>query len=115
MAKKKKTKTIIKTIYKEPTESYNKKVKEEIKELESKRSEIKGGFKGFIQKMSLNKQIHDKRTLVNAEDKLKKIKNQTELGRAMLEREKVKAELNQLRQKNQVSFDDLYKGTNIYG
>ena len=112
---KKKVRTITKVIYKEPTDSYNKKIKTELNELESKRSQVKGGFKGFLQKMSLNKAIHDKRTLLNAEDKLKKVKHQTEYGKALIEREKVKVELNQLKQKSQVNFNDLYKETKIYG
>lgn len=95
-------------------ENYETKVKKEIEELESKRQNVGKGFGGFLRGLSLNKAISDKKKIFNQKDKIKIIQGQTELGRAMLEREKIKSELKDLKQKNQVDFDSLYKGSNFY-
>ena len=113
MAKKQK----IKIVYRNPAvlkEDEGNKLKAEISELEQKRAQLIGkGFKGFIQRLSINKRIGEKQMYFSAKDKLKSIKAKTEYMGAMLEHEKVKNELKELKQKNQVNFNDIFK-TNIY-
>ena len=116
MAKKQKVKIVYKNkpIPKVKDENYESKVKQEIEELEGKRANVGKGFGGFLRGLSLNKAISDKKKIFNQRDKIKVIQGQTELGKAMLEREKVKTELKELKQKSQVNFDSLYKGSSFY-
>jgi len=109
--KRKEKKEKIKIVYRTrpSTDNYNERTKEEIKELEAKRSNVGKGVGGFLRKMALNKQISDKRGAFVARDKLRATKAETEYGKALLEKEKVKIELNALKKKSQVNFDSLYK------
>jgi len=109
-----KRKQKVKIIYrnkvpKVPPFDESKKVKEEINELESKKAQAGTGVRGFLKRAAINRQIYDKRAFISAKDKLRATKQQTELGKALLEKEKVKAEFAQVRKKSQVNFDDLYK------
>lgn len=108
---KKKTKVIIRKIIKRvevaPKDYEVKKVGEEIKELETSREQAGKGFRGFLRRAAINRRINDKRGYIVAKDRLRSVTQQNQLGRALLEKEKTKIELNNLRKKSQVSFDGL--------
>lgn len=111
MAKKRK----IKIVYRNPSTpktDYTKGVKEEISALENLKSKSGKGFRGFLNRASLNKQISEKRKILSVSERKKIIDQKNELGKSLVERERIKAELS--KQKSQVNFkpitfDDLYK------
>lgn len=112
MAKKKpkiKTRVVYRKI-KDSSEDEAKKVKGEISELEERKAQTGTGVRGFLRKAAINKQIYERRQFLSAKDRLRSTKQQVELGKALVEKEKVKAELKETRKKSMVNFDDLYKG-----
>lgn len=101
---KKKAKRAIKktqTISKDDT----KKVKAEISELEAKRSRVVGGWRGILQKASINKAINDKRKFLNAKEGLRAIRAETERVEARLKLEEARGKLSDLHKKRQVNFE----------
>lgn len=87
-----------------------KEVKEEIADLENQRNAVGTGWKGFLRKAAINKQINEKRGFLTARDRLRMVEQQNKLGRALVEKEKIKADLQTYKKKTQVNFGDLYKG-----
>lgn len=103
MAKKKNQKTKIRTIIQR--ESYDdEKLEREIRDLESKKANLPKGFKGFVQKASINAAINDRKRLINNRRAITKVKVQTEL-------EEARGRLNALRKKNAITLDSLYGNT----
>ena len=110
--KRKKTSEKVKVVYRPTVAPRSDEIKEartDIEKLEAKRATIGKGWKGFLAKAALNKQISEKRGVISARDQLRTTKAQTELGKALLEKEKVKLEFQALKKKSSVNFDDLYK------
>lgn len=114
MAKKKPK---VKIVYRNPTGFSDKKeageiakVKLDIQSLEKKRSATPSGFKGFVQRLAINRQINDKAAVIRARDRLQRVSRENKVGKELIEREKIKAELGDYRKKTAVSFESLYKG-----
>lgn len=84
------------------------KVKEEIKELEQKRSTVGKGFKNFIAKANLAKQINDKRKYLTNIEKLRNINKATQVEKALNEYEQAREQRLVQKKKANVSFDDLF-------
>ena len=103
---KKKQKRAIKKVTAIPKDD-SKKVKEEIAGLEAKKSKVGGGWRGFLAKASLNKQIHEKRKFLGAREGLKNVKAETERIEARLKLEEARGKLGELQKKRQVSFEGL--------
>lgn len=88
-----------------------KKLKDEIKKLESMRGE-KGV--GFIKKAQINKAIHDRNKLLKGEFKILQAKQQKELNKAKMESAKDKAELAALRRKSLVTEEDIFGKKDLF-
>jgi len=85
----------------------SKKVQEEIKELETKKGQIGGGWRGFLGKASINKQIYEKKKFLGAREGLRNVRAETERIEARLKLEDARSKLGELRKKSQVSFEGL--------
>lgn len=85
----------------------SKKVKEEIAELEAKKSQVGGGWRGFLQKAGINKEIYNKKKFLGAREGLKNINAATEQINARLKLEEARGKLGELQKKSQVSFEGL--------
>ena len=92
----------------EPKEKdYGVSVKKEIAELETKKGQQGTGFRAFLRKAAINKQIHEKRKFLNTKDQLRGIKMATEATNAQVNLQKARGELAALRQKSSVNFDNI--------
>jgi hypothetical protein len=92
----------------EPKEKdYGVQVTKEIAELETKKGQQGTGFRAFLRKAVINKQIHEKRKFLNTKDQLRGIKVATETTNAQVNLQKARAELKALREKNSVNFDNI--------
>jgi len=119
--KKQKTKVIYRNIKQVESSVNIGKVKDELKELEVKRSKIqeeikqskegKKGFSrfavglgGFAKQASINKAIHEKRKVLGISAGTEKARLQIQSIKQRTELEKAKSELREMQKKNQVNF-----------
>lgn len=111
MKEKRKIKTVYK--YREPKEYLDKKVKQEISQLEEKKSKLGGGFINFFRKGAINKEINERKSILSTQKRISLEKQNVSLGRTLLEKEKIKNQLKKAKQQSQVNFkpitmEDLY-------
>jgi len=107
VTKKKKAKRTKKAIKRVVAVDDTKKVREEIGELEKRRATIGKGFKGFIQKAAISREIYGKKQFLGSKEKLKGFRAATESVKARTELEKARSELEGYRKKTQVNFEGL--------
>jgi hypothetical protein len=79
----------------------------DIEDLQAKKALAPKGFKGFLQKAQINKQINDKSKYIKSKEGARNLKEETiKLGH-QIEYEKKKNELQELRKKNEVNFNSF--------
>lgn len=105
------TRTITKRIEVVPKEYEANKLKKEIAELEEKRKQTPKGFKGTLQRMTLNKRISEKSTFLRSQDRLRNIKQTTELTKSQVNLEQARADLKKAREKSKVNFEGFGSAT----
>jgi hypothetical protein len=86
-------------------------IREDIKALQEKKALAPKGFKGFLYKAQINKQINDKGKYIKAKEGARNLQQETiKLGH-QIEYEKKKNELQELRKKNEVNFNSFGFGS----
>ena len=90
-------------------DNYSSRTTKEINELQEKKKSLKG-FRGFVQKLSINAAINQRRAGLNAVTRTEAMGHQTVLLRKQLEYEKAKKELNEVRKSNQIDFNPYTVG-----
>ncbi len=83
------------------------KVRKEIEDLQAKKALIPKGFKGFLQKASINKAINDKRRFLKSKEGERNLGAATQTLKKRIDFEKARGELHDLRKKNYVDFEGL--------
>ena len=91
----------------EPKENLKESFKKEIAELEAKKANQPKGIRGFLGKLSINKQISDRRNYLGMERKIQVARKQVEFMKAKTELENERAKLKEMNEKRQVNFDGL--------
>lgn len=79
----------------------------EVKDLEAKREKVGSGFRGFLRKAALNKQINEKRQVLSLRSKVEAAEARNRLGKKLVEREKIKSELASEKQKRAANFEPI--------
>lgn len=82
-------------------------VKEDIKKLKEQRDLTPKGFKGFIRKAAINKQINERSQILRQARQTELAKVQTSKVKSLVELEEQKLRLQGLRKANQVDFTGL--------
>lgn len=83
------------------------KIEKEIIKLKKQKAEIPKGLKGTIQRLQINKAIYDKGNYIRQRDNRENMKVANQNMNEIIEYEKKKMELKELRRKNAVSFEGL--------
>lgn len=112
MAKKRKSKTKTKIVYRTPAQInegyFGKEKKEEVQKdilaLEEKRKITPKGFKGFIQKAQINKAISERRALLRTAKGAELTKIRTSAVESQVKLQEAQNKLQILRKANQVDF-----------
>ena len=86
---------------------YSGSVKKEIAALERAKAKQPSGFRGFLRKAVINKQIHDKGKFLGAKEQLRNVRAATEATNASVALHEAKARLVEVRKKSSVNFDGL--------
>ena len=86
---------------------YSGQVKKEIAELEQKKAQQGGGFRGFLRKAAINKQIHNKQQFLGAKEQLRNAEVATKATNATTALHEARARLAEARKKSSVNFDTI--------
>jgi hypothetical protein len=106
--KKSKTKPKVITRYIKPVETdFSPKIKDEIKELQEKKAKIGGGFRGTLQKATINRAIYDKQKYLKSRESERNLGAATQSLKKRIEFEKARGELRDIQKRNQVDFSGL--------
>jgi len=130
MTKRRKTKSKPKVIYrtlkpKEPSVNISK-VKDELKDLETRKQQIgtetkkaqegKKGFSKFLtglggisRQAGINKSINERKRIIRGRSQVEYLKQQTEVEKAKRELAEVRGKRVDFNRKNAISYDDLFK------
>jgi len=82
-------------------------LKKEITELEEKKKASPKGFKGFIQKASINRAINQRRAILGSAKQAELVKIKTSVVKAHVELQENQNKLQELRKRNQVDFSGI--------
>lgn len=105
----KKTREEIEKLYQRKQEILEK--EKELKQGKGKLGKLGVGLRSLSQRANINKQINEKTKLLKTRHNIKQMQESTKLGKAMIEKEKIKSELQDIQKKRQ---KDLFKNEDIF-